>query len=71
MLAIRGAFAVAETGHGSDVAASGTTATYDADTGEFVIHTPFRGAWKDYLGNPALHGKAAAVIAQCITGGVN
>ncbi|MDF2849098.1 MAG: acyl-CoA dehydrogenase, partial [Oerskovia sp.] len=60
-----------ETGHGSDVAAIGTTATYDPETEEFVIHTPFRGAWKDYLGNAALHGKAATVFAQLITNGVN
>src|SRR4029079_18803365 len=70
-LEVPGAFAMTESGHGSDVAAIGTTATYDPATEEFVIHTPFRGAWKDYLGNAAVHGIAAVVFAQLITKGVN
>ena len=66
-----GAFAMTEIGHGSDVASVATTATYDEATEEFVIHTPFKAAWKEFLGNAALHGKAATVFAQLITKGVN
>ncbi len=66
-LQVPGAFAMTETGHGSDVAAIATTAEYDPTTQEFVLHTPFRAAWKDYLGNAALHGVAAVVFAHLVT----
>jgi acyl-CoA oxidase len=64
-----GCFAMTETGHGSDVQSIRTTATYDPDQGEFVIHTPDEDARKDYIGNAARDGRMAAVFAQLVTRG--
>ncbi|HUG51528.1 MAG TPA: acyl-CoA dehydrogenase family protein, partial [Terrimesophilobacter sp.] len=70
-LTVPGAFAMTEIGHGSDVASIATTATYDPGAREFVINTPFRAAWKEFIGNAAVHGTAAVVFAQLISQGVN
>jgi acyl-CoA oxidase len=64
-----GSFAMTETGHGSDVQALGTTATYDAATGEFVVTTPTPEAGKDYIGNAARHARLAVVFAQLVVAG--
>ncbi|NWN87132.1 MAG: acyl-CoA dehydrogenase family protein [Micrococcaceae bacterium] len=70
-LELPGVYAMTEIGHGSDVGNIDTTATYIPENDEFEIHTPFKAAWKEFLGNAAVHGKAAVVFAQLITQNVN
>ena len=66
-----GCFAMTEVGGGSDVANLKTTATYDPDADEIVVHTPTAGAVKDYIGNAARDGTMAAVFAQLVVDGTS
>lgn len=68
-LDLLGCFAMTERGHGSDVQNLETTATYDRETQEFVVHSPSDSAQKTYIGNAARHGRMAAVFAQLHTPG--
>jgi acyl-CoA oxidase len=68
-LELPGAFAMTETGHGSNVQHLETTATYDPETQEFVVNTPVEQARKEFIGNAAVDGRMAVAFAQLIVAG--
>src|SRR4051812_30801299 len=68
-LELVGSFAMSETGHGSNVQQVETTATWDADAGEFVVETPRESAQKDYIGSAARDGQIAVVFCQLLVDG--
>ena len=67
-LELPGCFAMTETGHGSNVRGLETTAVYDPETRELIVHSPSLAAGKEYIGN-AMHSKMAAVFCQLIVNG--
>lgn len=66
-----GCFALTELGYGNNAVEMETTAIYDHETDEIVVHTPHPLAQKYWITNGAVHAKHAVVMAQLFVKGVN
>merc|ERR1712112_605775 len=66
-----GCFGLTELGYGHGAVEMETTATYDPDTKEFIVHTPHPLAQKYWITNGAVHAKHVVVMAQLIVKGKN
>ena len=64
-----GCFGMTELAHGSNVQGIETTATFDENTDEFIIHTPNLGATKWWIGGAAHSATHCAVFARMIVHG--
>jgi acyl-CoA oxidase len=61
-----GCFGLTELGYGNNAVEMETTASYDADQQEFVIHTPSVTARKYWITNGAVHAQYVVVFARLI-----
>lgn len=66
-----GTYAQTEMGHGSDVRSLETTATFDANTDEFIIHSPTLTSTKWWPGELGLVANHVVCMAQLIIGEKN
>jgi len=66
---ISGCYAQTELGHGSDVGSLLTTASFDKDSDEFIIHTPCIKATKYWPGDVGNFSTHAIVFANLIIDG--
>ncbi|KAL6733016.1 hypothetical protein Aduo_003711 [Ancylostoma duodenale] len=68
---IIGTYAQTEMGHGTNLKKLETTATYDAKTQEFVLHSPTRTSMKWWPGNLGKSSNHAVVVANLVIDGKN
>jgi acyl-CoA oxidase len=59
-----GCFAMTEIGHGSNVQRLETIASYERESGCFLLHSPTFSAGKSYIGSAGRDGRVAIVFAQ-------
>eukprot|EP01065_Artemidia_motanka_P003334 TRINITY_DN11601_c0_g1_i1.p1 TRINITY_DN11601_c0_g1~~TRINITY_DN11601_c0_g1_i1.p1 ORF type:complete len:650 (+),score=260.04 TRINITY_DN11601_c0_g1_i1:60-2009(+) len=64
-----GCFGLTELGYGNNAVEMETTATYDPETDEFVVHTPTPQAQKYWITNGAVHAHYCVVFARLILPG--
>ncbi|KAF8374138.1 hypothetical protein PRIPAC_80567 [Pristionchus pacificus] len=70
-LEIIGTYAQTEMGHGTNLRELETTATYDKNTEEFILHTPTRSSMKWWPGNMGKTANYTTVTAQLMIDGKN
>jgi len=66
-----GCFGLTELGYGNNAVEMETTATYDKDTDELIVHSPTPLAQKYWITNGACHAKHVVVFAQLHVDGKN
>ncbi|KAJ1726009.1 fatty-acyl coenzyme A oxidase, partial [Coemansia biformis] len=69
MQGITGCFGMTELGHGSNLAGLETTATFDPQTDEFVVHSPTLTSTKWWIGGAAQTATHCSVYAQLVVDG--
>ncbi|GAA5930829.1 hypothetical protein JCM10213_003920 [Rhodosporidiobolus nylandii] len=66
-----GCYAMTELAHGSNVAGLETTATFDENSDEFIVHTPHLSATKWWIGGAAHSATHSSVFARLIVKGMD